>query len=192
MQFHKLSFRPGTRLNSTLECVTHGTERRSGRDQVTRCARHGHESFRPPPSERRGGQRADAGFTRSAVLGETRPPAVPVPSRWADPGSTEVGGLARAGTPKALRNCCLPSWDSHRQRLGDFRLVQGAGAPDWALQAGDLGRVLLTAQAGGPGGEVRQSPVGLKGPPGHDIWHGTEPLACRLCPLPGFRHTPFS
>lgn len=74
------------------------------------------------------------------------------------------GGLALAGTPKALRNCCLPSWDSHRQRLGDFRLVQGAGAPDWALQAGDLGRVLLTAQAGGPGGEVRQTPVGLKGP----------------------------
>lgn len=103
-----------------------------------------------------------------------------------------MGGLALAGTPKALRNCCLPSWDSHRQRLGDIRLAQGAAAPDWALQAGDLGRVLLTAQAGRPGAEVRESAEGLNRPPRHDMGHRTEPLACTVCPLPGCKHTPFS
>lgn len=168
MEAHRLSFRREVSLNSR-HADARSTERGVGQEEarVTRgvCP----TPLTPGPGP--------------GVRGETRPPAVLVPSRGQVPGSTEVGGWPWPAPRRRPLTAASPPGTATGGR--GHSAGAGAGAPQWALRAGDRGCALLTSQAGGRGGGQRECRT--KGRPG--MTSGPEPRhsPARSVPFLGFR-----
>lgn len=116
------------------------------------------------------------------VRGETRPPAVLVPSRGQVPGSTEVGGWPWPAPRRRPLTAASPPGTAtggrgHSAGAGGRGPTVGlTGWRPWLCPAHLPGRR--------PGG--RSAGVQDEGTAGHDVWPGTAPLARTLRPLPGF------
>lgn len=167
VEVHRLSFRREVSLNSR-HADARSTERGVGQEEarVTRgvCP----TPLTPGPGP--------------GVRGETRPPAVLVPSRGQVPGSTEVGGWPWPAPRRRPLTAASPPGTAtggrgHSAGAGGRGPTVGlTGWRPWLCPAHLPGRR--------PGG--RSAGVQDEGTAGHDVWPGTAPLARTLRPLPGF------